>query len=167
LTKFPNIISSYGHCGTSVMTEALPHEVERYIVPGTGHYHPKTTSDLAMSIESHNSLSATEKLEMALDMAESIAVLHGYSGGVIVHDDIQLQQWLRSADGTLKLGDFNRATILEWNDKEKHYCKYSNGETFGNVSVNRCVLQLCACISRVFSVKLTLRLLHGSTVSCS
>jgi hypothetical protein len=133
LTKFRNIVTSYGHCGTSVLTEALPHEVERYVVPGTGYKKQPDLHD-ELDVDPQNALTAKEKLETALAMAESIAVLHGFGGGVIVHDDIQLQQWLRAADGTLQLGDFNRATILDWNDNENRYCKYSNGEAFGNVS---------------------------------
>jgi hypothetical protein len=134
LTMFPNIVTAYGHCGTSVLTEALPYEVERYVVPGTGYKNKQPLLYDESNVNSQNKLTAHERLVTALEMAESIAVLHGFADGVIVHDDIQLQQWLRAADGTLKLGDFNRATILDWNDKEKRYCKYSNGETFGNVS---------------------------------
>jgi thiamine kinase-like enzyme len=44
---------------------------------------------------------------MAVEMAESIAILHGFKDGVIVHNDIQLRQWLRTREGRLKLGDFN------------------------------------------------------------
>lgn len=142
LTVFSNIITSYGHCGTSVLTEAVPNEVERYVVPGTGYYsagannnnnhHHNGDSDLPL--ESHNDLSAEEKLQTALAMAESIAVLHGNKDGVIVHNDIQLQQWLRTNEGILKLGDFNRASIPDWNIKENSYCKYSTGAAFGNVS---------------------------------
>ena len=69
---------------------------------------------------------------MAIQMAESIAVLHSRS---IVHDDIQLQQWLRNKDGRLKLGDFNRATIMSYNVKTNEFCKFSNGQAFGNVRI--------------------------------
>ena len=130
LTSFPNIVTSYGHCGTSVLTEAVPHEVERYVVPGTGY----SNNGGEPPEVSRNHLSAEEKLQTALEMAESIAVLHGYEGGVIIHNDIQLQQWLRTDEGTLKLGDFNRASIPDWDMKEKRYCKYSTGAAFGNVS---------------------------------
>jgi hypothetical protein len=139
LTAYPNIISAYGHCGTSVLTEAVPHEFERYVIPGSG-YSRKRVADPDSEASSlvfapQNDLTAAEKLETALEMAESLAVVHGFQYGVIVHDDVQLQQWLRAADGRLKLGDFNRATIMNWNGKEDRYCKYSNGAAFGNVSV--------------------------------
>lgn len=135
LTAFPNIVTSYGHCGTSVATEAVPHEVESYIVPGTGY---KKRADLhdEYDVQPQNTLTAKEKLETALEMAESIAALHGFADGAIVHDDVQLQQWLRAKDGSVKLGDFNRAAILDWNVKEQDYCKYNNGAAFGNVSLD-------------------------------
>jgi len=139
LTAFPNIVSGYGQCGTSVLTEAVPHEVESYVVPGTGYNQQPLEHK-----QSQNQLSAAEKLQTALEMAESIAVLHGYQHGVVIHNDIQLQQWLRTSNdkGTsqLKLGDFNRATIPEWNVREKRYCKYSNGAAYGNVSVFVCLI---------------------------
>ena len=67
-------------------------------------------------------------------MAESLAVLHSYVGGLIVHDDVQLCQWLRTRDGRLVLGDFNRAQIMDWNEEKGEYCLYNNGYAFGNVS---------------------------------
>jgi hypothetical protein len=51
-----------------------------------------------------------------------------------VHDDVQLCQWLRTRDGTLKLGDFNRAEIMDYDIEKKEYCRYNNGHAFGNVS---------------------------------
>lgn len=58
-----------------------------------------------------NELPPTTKLEWSLDMAESVALLHNHKRGVIVHDDIQLSQFLISEDGHLKGGDFNRAEV--------------------------------------------------------
>jgi serine/threonine protein kinase len=50
-----------------------------------------------------NNLTATEKLEYALQMAETISVLNNYENGVIVHDDVQLVQFLLAPNGKLKL----------------------------------------------------------------
>lgn len=54
------------------------------------------------------------KLQVALEIAESLAELHGFAGGVIVHGDVQLGQWLQqeSTNGRLVLGDFNLAKVL-------------------------------------------------------
>jgi len=35
-----------------------------------------------------------------------------------------LDQWLKNDAGQVKLGDFNRAKILMWNETQKDYCKY-------------------------------------------
>ncbi len=49
-----------------------------------------------------------------------------------VHDDIQLCQWLRTEDGGLKLGDFNRAEFPSFDTVKQEYCKYNNGQGYGN-----------------------------------
>jgi len=60
-----------------------------------------------------------------------------YANGCLcasVHDDVQLCQWLRSRDGKIKLGDFNRAEVMDFDPEKQQYCKYNNGECYGNVS---------------------------------
>jgi hypothetical protein len=81
-----------------------------------------------------NNFTIEEKLQMAIDMAEAIADLHGYQGGVIVHDDIKLKQWMMHPNKRAKLGDFNRAEIMDWNEEKQAYCSYANGEVYGIVS---------------------------------
>lgn len=127
------VIDIFGHCGTSLNVEPVAFELEKYIVPN-GYIKQNELKD-AEDVMPQNDYKPMEKLEMALSMAESIAVLHGFDGGVIVHDDIQLCQWLRTSNEKLVLGDFNRAEIMEWDDKNETYCKYNNGYAYGNVSV--------------------------------
>lgn len=81
-----------------------------------------------------NDLSGSVKLQYALEVAESVAVMHGFPGGVIVHDDLKPGQILMSADGHAKLNDFNRAEIMLWDSKGEDYCRYGNGEGNGRVS---------------------------------
>lgn len=131
LATSDHIVTGLGHCGASLLVEAVPFEVEEYVVPGTG-YH-----ESGLINEPRNSFEPREKLQMALEMAESLAELHGYMGGVMVHGDVQLSQWLRTRDGRVKLGDFNSARSLEWNEQEQRYCDYSTGTVFGNVSIGR------------------------------
>ena len=50
-----------------------------------------------------NKIPATTKLEWALQMAESVALLHNHWRGVIVHDDVQPFQWLITDDGNIKM----------------------------------------------------------------
>jgi hypothetical protein len=132
LTSADHIVNIYGLCGASMLVEAVPFEVEEYVVPGDGYMNPGHLND-TYDVNPQNSYDATEKLQMALEMAESIAVMHGFEGGVIVHDDIQLCQWLRTREGKLKLGDFNRAVIRLWNVEKQEYCKHNNGLGYGNV----------------------------------
>ena len=61
-----------------------------------------------------------------------------------MHDDIQPCQWLKTKDGVLKLGDFNRAEIMDWNDQKKEYCSYNNGAGYGNVSTNLILKFFCS-----------------------
>lgn len=92
---------------------------------------------LEMPNEPRNNITSAKKLELALEMAASIADLHGFSGGVIVHSDIQLRQWLQQSppDGKLILGDFNLAQV-SWDDEKESYCKFKRGRGLGNVSYN-------------------------------
>mmetsp|Transcript_21509 Transcript_21509/g.45988 ORF Transcript_21509/g.45988 Transcript_21509/m.45988 type:complete len:314 (-) Transcript_21509:288-1229(-) len=127
------IMDIYVHCVFSTMAEVVPIEFEEVVVPGEG-YHSKETVENrnAGGVRPYNDFTPTEKLGFALEMAESLADLHGFPDGVIVHDDVQPCQWLRTPDGHLKLGDFNRATIMQWDDLAGGYCKFNNGEAFAN-----------------------------------
>jgi hypothetical protein len=90
-----------------------------------------TSSD---SLIRMNNLTATMKLTWALEMAESIALLHNYKHGVIVHDDVQLVQWLVTEDHEhLKLNDFNRAEVMLYDEANQEYCKYRNNPGNGDV----------------------------------
>ena len=139
LTSSPKIMNVYSYCATSLAAEFLPNEIQSKIVPGSGSTRTKSEKEQLIK----NEFTPREKLEVVLAMAESLAVLHGYKDGVIVHNDVQPCQWLERyrpshQDSTihidskhLVLGDFNRATILRWNKEKQAYCKYRTGEAFG------------------------------------
>jgi hypothetical protein len=133
LKKSPRIMDIYGHCGFSVMAEVVPTEFEEVVIHKSGYASRDAVEERHKDgLRPYNNFTVEEKLGFALTMAESIADLHGFEDGVIVHDDIQLCQWLRLPDGTMKLGDFNRATIMEYDVINDKYCKFNNGEAFGN-----------------------------------
>eukprot|EP00934_Nitzschia_sp_Nitz4_P000348 Nitzschia sp. Nitz4//scaffold42_size132992//14458//16405//NITZ4_003380-RA/size132992-processed-gene-0.26-mRNA-1//-1//CDS//3329551661//348//frame0 len=131
LSASPRIIDEWGHCGTTVWVEAMPFELEPLIIPGEGLMKKEDLHD-EMDVRPQNKFSVEEKLEIAIAMAESLADLHGFEDGLIIHDDVQLCQWLRNREGVIKLGDFNRAEIPDFNPSSGEYCKYNNGGGNGN-----------------------------------
>lgn len=131
LTGSPRIMNIYGHCGFTVTAETIEGELEEVIVPGDG-VAKQVDLDKEDDVKPKNNFNVMEKLEIALTMAESIADLHGFRDGMIIHDDIQLCQWLRrTSDGKIVLGDFNRATIPKWNEERQEYCTFKNGYGYG------------------------------------
>lgn len=138
LSSSPRIVDIYGACATSVTIEFMPVEVEDNIIKGDGYMKEEDLQKCEAEskepdhICKGNPYSATEKLEMALGMAEAIADLHGFKDGVIVHDDIQPCQFLRNRSGHMKLNDFNRAEVMLFDLKHNEYCKYNNGGVYGN-----------------------------------
>jgi hypothetical protein len=75
------------------------------------------------NVKSQNSLTPKNKVGIALAMAAALADLHGFEDGVILNGDNHIDQFLATSEGRVKLGDFNLATILEWNDRKGDYCK--------------------------------------------
>ena len=139
LTGSPRIMNTYGHCGFTVTAETIQGELEEKIVPGEG-VAKQADLDKEDDLKPKNDFTVEEKLEIALTMAESIADLHGFKDGLIIHDDIQICQWLRRrSDGKIVLGDFNRATIPKWNEGRQEYCKFTNGYGFGEVRFQYCL----------------------------
>jgi hypothetical protein len=124
LTASVNIIDIYGFCGVTTMIELMPKEISEKIQPGKGRTSQTDLDELQVTdVQSKNNFSPWEKLLLALDMAQALADLHGFKDGVIIHGDNHIEQFLINAEGRMKLGDFNLATILEWNDKKQEYCK--------------------------------------------
>jgi len=136
LTSSPRIYDIYGFCGLSILTEFFPYgDIENEAVTGSGYLltEEEQQGQKLDDLKSYNGISSERKLVMSLQMAEALADLHGDTLGVIVHQDIQLSQFLVSSDKTtVKLNDFNRAEFELWDDKEQEYCKYTEGGGHGN-----------------------------------
>jgi len=75
-------------------------------------------------VKPRNKYTPAGKLQLSLTMAESLAEMHGYVGGVIAHHDISFEQWLWDAAGNLKLNDFNKAKLPPWNVETEEYCTF-------------------------------------------
>lgn len=111
LTASKIIVDIYGHCGTSIIAEAMPGEVTMSIVPADdiddydrGHIKQEELDEMQEDdVHPMNNLTIKEKVDLALLMAESLAELHGFNGGMIIHGDLHPDQWLKTADGSIKL----------------------------------------------------------------
>eukprot|EP00571_Detonula_confervacea_P012483 CAMPEP_0172305380 /NCGR_PEP_ID=MMETSP1058-20130122/6681_1 /TAXON_ID=83371 /ORGANISM="Detonula confervacea, Strain CCMP 353" /LENGTH=697 /DNA_ID=CAMNT_0013016963 /DNA_START=1 /DNA_END=2094 /DNA_ORIENTATION=+ len=132
LTSSPRAANIYSHCAMSSMIEFAPVDIEEYILP-TGGGTPKQIlrrgakheSKLEAPLNDH--ISPEEKLEIALEMAKCIAVMHGFKDGPIAHVDVQIGQFFRGRDGFIKLVDYNRAEPILYNEEKEEYCKWING----------------------------------------
>jgi hypothetical protein len=132
LQPHPLLMDTYGWCQLSLFGELAPRgEITKVVVP---RYERCNETYSAMihhgsPLQPMNALNPSHKLEYALQMAESIALLNNFVGGVIVHDDVQLPQWLLVADGNggtrLKLNDFNRMEVMYFDQDNQEYCRYA------------------------------------------
>lgn len=108
LTASPRIYNIYGTCGIGIMSEYFSHgHIETSAIPDDVSFN--RTDDEEGPLICYNDFSGLAKLEISLHMAEALADLHGYSGGVIVHQDIKLDQFFLNSNMTgVILNDFNR-----------------------------------------------------------
>lgn len=132
----PNIVEMYHYCGLGMMSETM-HGGDMHKV-ACPHYERCMEEEYDRDMpddpwELRNDLSGRQKVQYAVDMAKAVAVLHAYP---VVHNDIQLGQFLLSGDGRhLKLADFNMATIPQYDAVNDAQCKYVFPESPGNVSI--------------------------------
>lgn len=142
----PQVLDIYAHCGTSVLIEPMATELYYRIVPGDG-LDSQERLDKLDNVYPNNNLTASEKLQIALTMAESIADLHGFAVGPITHADVHPEQWLIAPDGSIKLNDFNQAHEVQWNQEEERQCErtafygdtYKSPEEFAGTLQNESV----------------------------
>lgn len=131
LSASPRIYDIFGFCGLGIVSEFFSNgDVETIAIRGKGH--PDEDHD-TKPLKSYNPLTGDQKLALSLQMAEAVADLHGFPGGVIVHQDIQLSQFLfNNAATRVILNDFNRAEFMLWDGENKKYCKYTEGKGHGD-----------------------------------
>jgi serine/threonine protein kinase len=131
LSGSPRIVDIYGNCGFSIMAEHMEYELTKELVPGSeidySKYGFMNQSDLnalqAFDVRPQNTLHVAQKLEYAIAMAEAIAEIHGFDGGVIVHGDIHPVQYLKNRAGSIKLNDFNNGQVLKFDKSQGAYCE--------------------------------------------
>jgi serine/threonine protein kinase len=131
LSGSPRIVDMHGNCGASIMAEHMEYELTKELVPGSeinySNYGYMKQSDLdavqSLDVAPQNDLSVQQKLEYAIAMAEAIADIHGFGGGVIVHGDIHPVQFLKNKAGSIKLNDFNNGQVLTFDKAKGEYCE--------------------------------------------
>ena len=113
LAPHPLVVGIYGFCALSMFSEAMVRgDIEGMALPTYQREECEKTLELDQpQLIPMNKLEPNTKLEWALNMAEAVALLHNHERGVMVHDDIQLSQFMIAEDGNLKMGDFNRAEV--------------------------------------------------------
>lgn len=134
LSSSPRTYDIYGFCGFGIVSEYFYHgDIEDGVLGGEdGDIDAKDLDDKE-KLKPQNNLTGAQKLVLSLEMAEAVADLHGFGGGLIIHDDIQLSQFLLNKNKTrLKLNDFNRAEFPLFDEESGEYCRYKNGKGGGN-----------------------------------
>lgn len=106
-------IPIHGHCGVSAL------------------YQKASSPDLKTHLRKrHYNVTSEEKLRLSIEVAETLANLHGIDGEdnvTIVHRDFKPQNVLVGNDGKLKVTDFNDATVLFWNTTSNRQCRFAYG----------------------------------------
>ncbi|KAL3942078.1 MAG: hypothetical protein SGBAC_003674 [Bacillariaceae sp.] len=123
LNNSPRIVNLFAYCGTSVLTEYLPMDLEAYLRPKTrtkrkrirrGQKGPLSDEKKAPRVTT-----AVERLDLALQTAKAVEELHQHD---IIHADLQSKQFLvdleTSSGVTVKLNDFNRCRFLPREKKQ-------------------------------------------------
>jgi serine/threonine protein kinase len=154
LTSNDLVVNIFGYTGFSLIGEMFSDgDIEQDVVgmdERSQYFKPHLSEELVVL----NNFTGSEKLKLALSMVRPVAALHNYADGVIVHDDIQLSQflWTDESKTAMKLNDFNRAEIMFWDDENEEYCKYHNGKGAGDVS---CFVFELLCFLRIALVSST------------
>lgn len=113
LTWSPNIVSIYGYCGNTVLTEYIPRGLDALV------YHD---GDVKQNDTVATRQTPLGRLRLALSVARGVAAIHTLAGGPIIHADIQTKQFLVDSQGIVKLNDFNRCRFMPNNTKTGSPC---------------------------------------------
>jgi hypothetical protein len=115
LNTSPRTTNTFGYCQTAMMSELFIYgDVEKIACPLGGRQPVPAEWGVGSKAadKRRNGLSVMDILTVALEMAEALADFHGFSRGVIVHDDVRLGQYLVGKDGKVKINDYNRAELM-------------------------------------------------------
>ncbi|CAM9888874.1 unnamed protein product [Chrysoparadoxa australica] len=114
LLGHPNIVQMHGHCGDTMVTELLP----------------VTLEDHVKGLE--EDIDIRTILQLMLDMANGLKVLHEMPGGPIAHGDFMPDQVLLDSNGTAKITDFNDARAIREDAVSGNFCRFEWSDSSGN-----------------------------------
>jgi len=131
LSSSKRIVDTYGYCGTSNLVETMPGDSMLHLVISeeTTTYWLKKQRAIhkvfpwLISPPSATPFNTAQKLDLAITVAESLAEMHGFEGGVMFNTDLSLMQFLIGSKGEIKLNDFNAALIPGFDVEKNEYCK--------------------------------------------
>jgi hypothetical protein len=118
-TSSPRVATSYGYCGLDLLLEQPQQQTTTTATERSG-------TNLS---ERSRPYSGQEALDLAISIAEAIADLHGFAGGVVVHGQLDLSLF-RFAKGSsldehrpdVQLTDASTAEFLDWDSDQQAYC---------------------------------------------
>eukprot|EP00934_Nitzschia_sp_Nitz4_P008506 Nitzschia sp. Nitz4//scaffold248_size28759//845//1270//NITZ4_008102-RA/size28759-processed-gene-0.22-mRNA-1//1//CDS//3329543971//8496//frame0 len=92
ISKSPRIVDIYAFCGLNTIAEFMPREAESIMVRQLKRkqiFKLRKREHIAGSL---NNLSSLDVLDVSIRLAESVADLHGFEGGVTVHGDLNTER---------------------------------------------------------------------------
>lgn len=111
LTSNPNVVSAYGFCGNTVLTQLVGRGLDEII------FEPIKSKDLNPKFTRETPI---ERLKLALNTIRGLAALHQNN---IIHADIQAKQFLiDETSGQVLLNDFNRCRFMGYNISSHETC---------------------------------------------
>jgi Protein kinase domain len=109
-TSSSYVVSMYGFCGNTVVTEFISRGLYNVIQSNSTQYPSRN--------------SPKDRLQLSLDVAKSIQVLHEIKGGPIVHTDLQTDQFMVDHNGRVKVNDFNRCRFITHRNQTGEQCPF-------------------------------------------
>jgi len=129
LSASPHVADVYGFCGNSVLTEFIGMTMEELSLLKAGD--AKHVNDAKSSMIRFLRTS-TDRLRLALQVAQGVQALHQVSGGPIIHTDIMAKQFLVTPTGDVKINDFNRCRFMGYHKKTGKACNFRISMAPGN-----------------------------------
>lgn len=138
LTASPSVTNTYGLCGTANMVEpADTSSIKDLFYRRNSQYDERKGRINAKELQQYrkrtgkyslNNHTASEKLEIAIGIAESIAEVHGLPTGPVIVADVHLQQFVMhrrdpSEKPRIMLNDFDNSRVMKWNIETQDYCR--------------------------------------------